>query len=193
METNADDTKPTKVRTETRNRGTEPCSALFLGRAAAVVEGDGATILQLNVKGLTNAKLTIIEQLAYTNKVTAIFLQKTQCETTEKVTIPEFTLAAYILNKQHCLATFVRQDIEWSLEAHSEDDSQLDWLAMKVQNVTIINVYKPPPTCLTRVSLPVVNPHASTLGISTTTTLNGVTLDPIMMELVLWNEHLLTT
>ena len=90
---------------------------------------------------LTNSKLTIIEQLAHTNKVTAILLQETHCETTEKLTIPEFTLASHILNKQHGLATFVRQDIEWSLETQSEDYSPLEWLAVKVQNVTIINVY----------------------------------------------------
>ena len=145
----------TKVRTETQNRDPEPCSVLFSERVAAVVEGNGATILQLNVEGLTNAKLSIIEQL--TNKVTAILLQETHCETMEKLTILEFTPAAQILNKQHGLATFVRQDIEWSLEAQSEDDSQLEWLAVKVQDVTIINKYKPPPTHLTRASLPVVN------------------------------------
>ena len=101
----------TKVRTETQNHGPEPFLAFLSERAAAVVEGDGATILQLNVEGLINAKLTIIEQLAYTNKVTAMLLQETHCETTEKLTIPEFTPAAHILNKQHGLATFVRQDI----------------------------------------------------------------------------------
>ena len=36
--------------------------------AAAVVEGDGATILQLNIKGLTNAKRTIrgVSRRSYT-------------------------------------------------------------------------------------------------------------------------------
>ena len=47
----------TKNRTETRNRDPEPCSALLSERAAVVVEGYGAMILQLNVEGLTNAKL----------------------------------------------------------------------------------------------------------------------------------------
>ena len=76
----------TKNRTETRNRGPEPCSALFSERPIVVVEGDGATILQLNVnmvKGLTNAKLTIIEQLAYTNKVMPYCCRR-HTETTEK-------------------------------------------------------------------------------------------------------------
>ena len=89
----------TKVRTETGNRGPEPCSALFSERAAAVVEDDGAKILQLNVEGLTIAKLTSIEKFAYTNKVSAILLQETHCETTEKLTFPKFNLAAHILIK----------------------------------------------------------------------------------------------
>ena len=117
----------------------------------------GQLLSQLNVKGLTNSKLTIIEQLAHINKVTAILLQETHCETTDKLTIPEFTLASHILNKQHGLAIFVRQDIEWSLETQSEDYPQLEMLAVKIQNVTIKNVYKPPPTHLTRASLPLVN------------------------------------
>ena len=50
----------TKDRTVSGNHGQEPCSALFSERAAAVIEGDGVTLLQLNVEGLTNAKLTII-------------------------------------------------------------------------------------------------------------------------------------
>ena len=41
-------------RTETQNCGPDPCLALFSERAAAVVEGGGATILQFNVdEGLT--------------------------------------------------------------------------------------------------------------------------------------------
>ena len=111
-------------RTETRNRGQEACLALLSERAAAVVEGDGATILQLNVEGLTNVKLTIIEQLAYTNKMTAIPLQETlwtwwnNGETNYPGIHPSCTNL-----EQHDLATFVRQDTEWSLEAQSENDS----------------------------------------------------------------------
>lgn len=147
----------TKDRTKTRYRGPKPRTALFSERAAPVVEGVGATILQLNVEGLTNAKLTIIEQLAYTNKATIILLQETHCVATEKLTIPEFTLAAHTLNKHHGLATFVKQNTDWSLEAQSADDSELEWCAVKVHDVSIINVYKPPPTRLTKASLPVIN------------------------------------
>ena len=40
---------------DTRNCGPEPCLVLFSEQVTAVVEGDGATILQFNVKGLTKA------------------------------------------------------------------------------------------------------------------------------------------
>ena len=118
----------TKVRTETRNHGPEPCSVLFSGRAAAIVEDDGSKILQLNVEGLTNSKLTIIEQLAHANKVTAILLQETHCGTTEKPTmggggrtrLPKFKfsvnfpiglqviLQLQIKKNQKCLISYVK-------------------------------------------------------------------------------------
>ena len=47
----------TKVMMEIRNRGPEPCVALFSEWAAGVVEDDGSTILQLNVKGLRDWSL----------------------------------------------------------------------------------------------------------------------------------------
>ena len=75
--------------TETQNRGPEPSSVLFSEGRAAVVEGNGATILQINVEGLTNSKRTIIEQLPHTNKVTSILLQETHCETTEKLLLSQ--------------------------------------------------------------------------------------------------------
>lgn len=132
----------------------EPGFASFSGRAVSAVEGKGVAVLQLNVEGLTNSKLNIIEQLAYKNKATVILLQETHCPTTEKLVLPDYTLAAYITSKQHGLATFIKQDTEWSLEAQSPPDSEIEWLAVKVQDTTIINVYRPPTVRLTDTSLP---------------------------------------
>ena len=69
----------TKVGTEARLRGPGPCSALFSGRADAVVGGGGAAVLQLGVGGLAGARLTIIEKLAYTDKVAAMLLPEAHC------------------------------------------------------------------------------------------------------------------
>jgi len=112
-------------------------------------------VLQLNVEGLTNAKLTIIEQLAHTNNAIVVLLQETHCETTERLVLNDFTLAAYTLSNHHGLATFIREDQEWSLEGESQEDCELEWLTVRVQEVNIINVYKPPPIRLATSSLPV--------------------------------------
>ena len=128
-------------------------------------------VLQLNVEGLTNAKLNIIEQLAYKNKVKVILLQETHCQTVDKLVLPEFALAAFTTSSRHGLATFIKQDTQWSLEAQSPPDSKLEWLAVKVLDTTIINVYKPPPVHLTDASLPPFS------AISTATTRSGDTLD----------------
>ena len=59
--------------------------------------------------------LTINEQLAYTTKSLPYCCKETHCETTEKLTILEFTLAAHILNNMAWLP-LLRQDTDWSLE-----------------------------------------------------------------------------
>ena len=143
-------------RTETRTRGPRPCSALFSELFGCCRRRRWCNDTAVKRRGF--------RQCQTHHHWTAWLYQQSHChiaawETTEKLTISKFTLAAQILNKQHGLATLVRQDTEWSLEVQSEDDSQLEWLAVKVQGVTIINVYKPPPTRLTRASLPEVNHH----------------------------------
>ena len=75
---------------------------------------------------------------------------------------------------------FFRQDTEWSLETQSEGDSQLEWLEVKICDVTIINVYTNVShlhhAWLEHYYLWSTTP-ASMLAISTATTLNGVTLE----------------
>ena len=144
----------TKDRTDTQHHGPEPSYALFSERAVDTVEGKGTSILQLNVEGLTNAKLTVISQLAHTNNATVVLLQETHCETTERLVLPNYTLAACILSKQHGIATFIREDQKWTCLEQSAEDSELEWTAVKVQEETIINVYKPPPTRLSTPALP---------------------------------------
>ena len=140
--------------TQEQRRDPEPGCASLSGRTAIAVEGDGVTTLQLNVEGLTSAKMNIIEQLAVTNKAIVILLQETHQKCDEKLVLPNYLLAGYIRSQQHGLATFIRQDIDWSLEAQSPPDSPTEWLAVKVLGVNIINVYKPPPVRLTNSSLP---------------------------------------
>jgi len=62
-------------------------------------------ILQLNTEGLTDNKISVIEQLAYKNKAFIIVLRETHCITADKLAITNFSLAGSILSGNHGLAT----------------------------------------------------------------------------------------
>ena len=51
-------------------------------------------------------------------------------------------------------ATFVSQDATWSTVARSHSNSEIEWLAIRIDGMTIVNIYKPPPTRLTPTLLP---------------------------------------
>jgi len=64
----------------------------FSGRGSrnAAEDNPRPNILQLNTKGLTENKISVIEQLAYKNKAFIIVLQETHCTTADKLVIPNF-------------------------------------------------------------------------------------------------------
>jgi len=101
-------------------------------------------ILQLNTEGLTADKISVIEQLAYKNKAFIIDLLETHCTTADKLVIPNFSLAGSILSRNHGLAMFVREWLEWSLVDQSPEQSETEWLCVDVAGYKIVNVYKPP-------------------------------------------------
>ena len=128
---------------------------------ATAIEGQGTTIahqlgpiLQLNVEGFTAAKKQVVEQLARNNKVIAILLQETHCNNPDFLAIAGYELCAFTTSKHHGIATFVSQDATWSTVARSHSNSEIEWLAIRIEDMTIVNIYKPPPTRLTPTSLP---------------------------------------
>ena len=66
----------------------------------------------------------VIEQLAYKNEAFIIVLQETYCTTAEKLVIPNFSVAGSILSRNHGLATFVHERLEWSLVDQSLEQSE---------------------------------------------------------------------
>ena len=111
-------------------------------------------ILQLNVEGFTAAKKQVVEQLAHNNKVIAILLQETQCTNPDFLAIAGYERCAFTTRKHHGIATFVSQDATWSTVARSYSNSEIEWLAIRIDGMAIVNIYKPPPTRLTPTSLP---------------------------------------
>ena len=120
------------------------------------VENQGLSVLQLNADGLTKAKLEVIRQLADSNQVAVVLLQETHRTTVDNLKLPGFLLAGSIPSKHHGMATFVRTGITWSAVKRSPPDSNIEWQVREVQETTIVNVYKPPPSELYPTSLPSV-------------------------------------
>ena len=100
----------------------------FSGRCSrnAAEDDPRPNILQLNTEGLTDNKISVTEQLAYKNKAFIIVLQATHCITADKLVIPNFSPAGSILSRNHGLAMFVDERLEWSLVDQSPDQSETE-------------------------------------------------------------------
>jgi len=85
------------------------------GSRNAAKDDQRSNILHLNTEGLTEYKISVIEQLSFKNKAFIIIPQKTHCTTADKPVIPNFSLADSILSRNYGLAKFVYEQLEWSL------------------------------------------------------------------------------
>ncbi|KAM3864710.1 putative RNA-directed DNA polymerase from transposon X-element [Diretmus argenteus] len=135
------------------------------GRAVIpTVKNQGLSVLQLNVEGLTTAKLEVLRHLADSNGVAVLLLQETHCTSDNLLKIPGFDLTGSINSKQHGVATFVRTEISWAASSQSPPGSNIEWLVTKIQETSVVNVYKPPPSELSATSLPSVTAPAIYAG-----------------------------
>jgi len=78
------------------------------GRTTAAVVRDGVTLLQLNVEGLTKAKINFLTRLAEAHAMTAILLQETHNKDRSHLKIPGYILAACTESAVYGTATFVK-------------------------------------------------------------------------------------
>ena len=62
------------------------------------------------------------------------------------------------------MATFVRTELSWTAISQSPPGSNIEWLVTKIQETSVVNVYKPPPSVLTASSLPSVTAPAIYAG-----------------------------
>ena len=62
------------------------------------------------------------------------------------------------------MTTFVRTELSWTAISQSPLGSNIEWLVTKIQQTSVVNVYKPPPSVLTASSLPSVTAPAIYAG-----------------------------
>ena len=116
------------------------------------------TILQLNIKGLTASKMNVLHHLAMQSEAFVILLQETHCTDAEKLVFSNYQLAGASLSRKHGLATLVHERLRYTLLDQSPPTSEIEWLCVDIDDYNIVNIYKPPPTQLRTLDLPVF-PH----------------------------------
>ena len=113
------------------------------------------TLLQLNIEGLTASNMNVLYHLALQSEALVILLQETHWNDAEKLVLPNYQLAGSSLSRKHGLVTFVHERLRYTLLDQYPLRSEIKWLCMNVDGYKIVNVYKPPPTRLRSLDLPV--------------------------------------
>ena len=76
-----------------------------------------------------------------------ILLEEIHSTSNHQLPIAGFDTISHIHHQQHALATYVQTDINCVVISISASNSIIKWQAVLVSEVTIANVYKPPPGC----------------------------------------------
>jgi exonuclease III len=126
----------------------------YSGQVSKDTVRDGLKILQLNAEGLTNIKISVIEQICLKYKVSVILLQETHITDCSKLKVTGFDLAASTMSNVHGTATFIKSSLKWKPVDTVQSGRTTEWSAVEIDNVIVINVYKPPTTQLTSTTLP---------------------------------------
>ena len=108
-----------------------------------------------------------------------ILLQETHCTDAEKLVLPNYQLAGSSLSRKHGLATFVHERLRYMLLDQSPPTSEIEWLYVDIDGYKIVNVYKPPPTRLRSLDLPVYPHPCLYAGDFNFVVLTGVTMTTV--------------
>ena len=102
--------------------------------------------------------MNVLHHLAIHSGALVILLQETHCTDAEKLVLSNYQLAGSSLSGKHILATFVYKRLRYTLLDQSPLTLEIERLCVNVDGYKIINVYKPLPTRLLTLDLPVF-PH----------------------------------
>ena len=112
------------------------------------VIGAVTKVCQLNIEGISKDKCDYLSKICLDNHIDIIVLQETHVETEEKMfargNVRGYILVDFIPSKVHGIATYVRENIDSYEMVLKHVFSGIFVLAIKVADLHIVNVYKPP-------------------------------------------------
>lgn len=109
--------------------------------------GNVVNICHFNAEGLSRAKCECLSKMLLNNQVDVLALQETHIQDIEnsvRGNIPGYKLVDGIGHRVYGVSTYVRQDLEEVSVCHKSCDGDVFIVAVKVSDITIVNVYKPP-------------------------------------------------
>ena len=83
-----------------------------------------------------------------------ILLQETHCTDAEKLVLPSYRLSGSSLSRKRDIATFIHEQLRYTLLDQSPPTSEIEWLCVDFDGYKIVNVNKPLPTRLQFLDLP---------------------------------------
>lgn len=102
-------------------------------------------ICQLNVEGLSYEKREILSNLTKDNNIDILALQETHvtAENAQRLIIPGLELIAFVGHEKYGLATYVHPRLKSVTKIKEINDDNFS-IAIMINELTIVNVYKPP-------------------------------------------------
>ena len=99
-------------------------------------------------------KTDVLVHLAHAQKAAVTLLQETHVKESCHLKIPGYIPAAFIISDVHGTAAFVNNHNTWRMKATCPEGSGVEWTAINVERITIVNVYTPPRTQWSQGSIP---------------------------------------
>lgn len=127
--------------------------------------GPSLKICQLNIEGISWAKCQVLEKNLRSNDIDVVAIQETHTENTEQLTkrgtIPGYDLLGAVYHRAYGVATYVRSNVENAQFCSASDSDNIQQVIVKIGDITINNIYKPPgnswpPNVLTTLPHPAV-------------------------------------
>lgn len=130
--------------------------------------GPSIRICQINVEGISRAKSEYLSRLLLDNKVDVLTVQETHTESEEQFSrrghIPGYTALGATYHHTYGVATYIRNNIDHAQIVTCKSDNDIHTVSIKVEDITIINVYKPPATIWPEIALPIQQHPAVYIG-----------------------------
>ena len=86
--------------------------------------------------------MNVLHHLAKQSEALVILLQETHCTDAKKLVLPNYQLPGSSLSRKHVLATFVHEQLRYTLLDQSPPTLEIEWLCVDVDGNKIVNVYK---------------------------------------------------